>query len=177
MGGGSGLVTKLCPTLVTPWTVAHQASLSLAFPRHEYWSGVPFPSPGNFPNPGIEPGSPASQADSLPLSHREAWTPCLLWHRSSQLCDFLQWHWRVQIRASILPFLSPFLPNLSKSEFSVFVLFFISVSSYTSNYQLPKQLSGFMIADTQMCHLSRWWGEREGAAWRPAVGHLWVWLW
>ena len=48
------------------WTVAHQAPLSLGFSRQEYWSGLPFPSPGDLPNPGIEPGSPALQADSLP---------------------------------------------------------------------------------------------------------------
>ena len=50
---------------VTPWTAAHQAPLSMGFSRQEYWGGVPFPSPGDFPNPGIEPGSPALQADSL----------------------------------------------------------------------------------------------------------------
>ena len=44
--GGGGLVTKLCPTLVTPWTVAHQAPLSVWFSRQEYWSGLQFPSPG-----------------------------------------------------------------------------------------------------------------------------------
>ena len=49
----------------TPWTVAHQASLSMGFSRQEYWSGLPFPSPGDLPNPGIEPGSPALQADAL----------------------------------------------------------------------------------------------------------------
>ena len=43
---------------VTPWTVAHQAPLSMGFSRQEYWSGLPFPSPGDLPNPGIEPGSP-----------------------------------------------------------------------------------------------------------------------
>ena len=48
----------------TPWTVAHQAPLSVKFSRQEYWSGLPFPSPGDPPNPGIE--SPALQADSLP---------------------------------------------------------------------------------------------------------------
>ena len=42
----------------TPWTVAHQAPWSMGFSRHEYWSGLPFPSPGNLPNPGIEPRSP-----------------------------------------------------------------------------------------------------------------------
>ena len=50
----------------TPWTVAYQAPPSLGFSRQEYWSGVPFPSPGDLPNPGIEPGSPALQADALP---------------------------------------------------------------------------------------------------------------
>ena len=50
----------------TPWTVAHQALLSLGFSRQEYWSGFPFPSPGDLPDPGIEPGSPALQADSSP---------------------------------------------------------------------------------------------------------------
>ena len=56
-GGGGGLVTKPCPTLLTPWTVAHQAPLSRGVSRQEYWSGLPFPSPGVFPaqqsNPGL----------------------------------------------------------------------------------------------------------------------------
>ena len=67
MGSSSGsLVAKSCPTLCTPWTVARQAPLSMGFSRQEYWNGLPFPSPGNPPNPGIEPLSPALQADSLP---------------------------------------------------------------------------------------------------------------
>ena len=49
----------------TPWTVAHQAPLSMGFSRQEYWSGLPFPSPGDLSNSGIEPGSPALQADAL----------------------------------------------------------------------------------------------------------------
>ena len=51
---------------VTPWTVAHQAPPSLEFSRQEYWSGLPLPSPGDLPDPGIELGSPALQADTLP---------------------------------------------------------------------------------------------------------------
>ena len=47
-------------------TVAHQAPLSMGFSRQECWSELPFPSPGDLPNPGIEPGSPILQADSLP---------------------------------------------------------------------------------------------------------------
>ena len=62
----SGLVAKSCPTLATPWTVACQASLSMGFSRQEYWSGLPFPSPGALPDPGIESRSPALQTDSLP---------------------------------------------------------------------------------------------------------------
>ena len=61
-----GLVAKSRPTLVTPWTVACQAPLSMGFSMQEHWSGLPFPSPGDLPNPGIELGSPALQHDSLP---------------------------------------------------------------------------------------------------------------
>ena len=50
----------------TPWTVAYQAPQSMEFSRQEYWSGVPFPSPRDLPDPGIEPRSPALQADTLP---------------------------------------------------------------------------------------------------------------
>ena len=50
---------------VTPWTVAYQAPLSMRFSRQEYWSGLPFPSPGDLPNPGIKPGSPALESDAL----------------------------------------------------------------------------------------------------------------
>ena len=51
---------------VTLWTAAHQAPLSMGFSRQEYWGGLPFPSPGDLPNPEIEPGSPALQVDYLP---------------------------------------------------------------------------------------------------------------
>ena len=51
---------------MTPWTVALQAPLSMEFSRQEYWSGLPFPSPGDLPNPEIKPRSLAFQADSLP---------------------------------------------------------------------------------------------------------------
>ena len=51
---------------MTQWSVAYQAPQSMGFSRQEYWSGLPFPSLGDLPNPGIEPGSPAMQADTLP---------------------------------------------------------------------------------------------------------------
>ena len=66
-----GLAAKSCLTLATPGTAAYQAPLSMGFSR-QYWSGLPFPAPGDLPDPGIEPGPPALQAGSLSLSHREA---------------------------------------------------------------------------------------------------------
>ena len=61
---------KVSPSVVSdsaaPWTAAHQAPPSMGFSRQEYWSGVPFPSPGDRPDPGIEPRAPALQADALP---------------------------------------------------------------------------------------------------------------
>ena len=70
INGGGSLVAKLCPTLscATPWIVAHQAPLSMGFPRQKYWNGLLFPSPGDLPDPKSEPASPAWQVDSLPLS-------------------------------------------------------------------------------------------------------------
>ena len=53
-------------SIVTPWTVAYQAPQSMEFSRQKYWSGLPFPSPGDLPNPGIEPRSPTLQANALP---------------------------------------------------------------------------------------------------------------
>ena len=55
-----GLVAKLCMTLATPWTVARQAPLFVGFSRQEYWSGLPCPPSGDFPDPGIKPASLAS---------------------------------------------------------------------------------------------------------------------
>ena len=54
---------------VIPWTVAHQAPRSMEFSRQEYWSGLPFPSSADLPNPGIKPGFPALQVDSLPSDY------------------------------------------------------------------------------------------------------------
>ena len=59
-------VTQSCLTLATPWTVAHQAPLSMEFSRQECWSGLPFSLPGHLSSPGIKPGSPVLHIDSLP---------------------------------------------------------------------------------------------------------------
>ena len=64
MPTGGSLVAKLCLTLVSSWTVACQVPLDMEFSRQEYWGGLPFPSPGDLHNPGIEPMSPALPADS-----------------------------------------------------------------------------------------------------------------
>ena len=61
---------KVASDSESPWTVAHQGPLSMGFSRQEYWSGLPFPSPGHLPDPGIKPRSPALQVNSLPLSHQ-----------------------------------------------------------------------------------------------------------
>ena len=70
------LRTQLCQLFAAPWTVAHQAPLSMGFSRQEHWRGHPFPSPGHLPDPGIEPGSPALQAGSLSSEPPGNWTGC-----------------------------------------------------------------------------------------------------
>ena len=59
-------IAQSCPTLCNPMDCSLSGSFSMGFSRQECWSGLPFPSPGDLPNPGIEPGSPSLQADALP---------------------------------------------------------------------------------------------------------------
>ena len=63
---------------MTPWTVTLQALLSMRFPRQEYWSGLPFPSPGDLPDPGIELVSPALQAAALQADSFTAESPYII---------------------------------------------------------------------------------------------------
>ena len=86
-GGGGSLVTKSCPSLVTMWTVALQAPPSMGFSRQEYWSGLTFPSPGDIPDPGIEPRSPTLWEDSLPS---ELWEK-LVWEIKTVIWTVKQW--------------------------------------------------------------------------------------
>ena len=77
--GVGGLVAKLCLILASPWTIACQAPLAMGFSRQEYWSGWPFPSLGDLPDPGIESGSPTLEADALtsePPGKQHARPPC-----------------------------------------------------------------------------------------------------
>ena len=69
------LVTQSCPTLCDPMDCSPPGS-SMGFSRQEHWSGLLFPSPRDLPDPGMEPGSPALQADSLPLSYQGS--PCIV---------------------------------------------------------------------------------------------------
>ena len=67
----------------TPWTIAHQAPLSMGFSRQEYWSGLPFPSAGDLPDPRIEPRSPHCRQTFSPLSHQGNPKRCLIWNSPS----------------------------------------------------------------------------------------------
>ena len=105
---------------VTLWTVAHQALLCLGFPRQECWSGLSFPSPGDLPDPGIKPTSPASiasptlQADSLLLSHQGS-TFRYNQFSSVQLLSHVQLFatpWTVTLQASLFITNSWSLPKL-----------------------------------------------------------------
>ena len=91
IGGGGGV-----QSLIRVWffcdpmnCVAHQAPLPMGFPRQEYWRGLPFPFPGDLPNPGVEPESPALQMDSLPLSHLGSLSPMLIFK-----CVQVRFRWK-----------------------------------------------------------------------------------
>ena len=75
----------MCLTFVTVWTVACQTPLSMGFPRQEYWSGLPFPSPGHLPDPGIEPASPELAGGFFTTEPYPGFSP------SSAELSFLTW--------------------------------------------------------------------------------------
>ena len=78
--------------LITPWTVACQAPLSVGLPRREYWSELPFPPPGDLLDPGTEPTSPALATDSLPLNLRESMHTWAHEQPHADLCACLSYH-------------------------------------------------------------------------------------
>ena len=82
------LVTQSCPTFATPQIVACQVPLSMGFSRQEYWSGLPFPSPGDLPDLGIEPRSPALQADFFPTELQGKLTIATINRTSFPLQDY-----------------------------------------------------------------------------------------
>ena len=83
----------------TPWTVVHQAPPSMGLSRQEYWSGLLFPSPGDLPNSGIEPGSPTWQADSLPSE--KPWKPLSQW-RSYEKQNYTEGEGGRQLRRNMI---------------------------------------------------------------------------
>ena len=105
----------------TPWTVAHQVLLSMGFFRQEYCSGLPFPSPGNLPNPGIEPRSPALQADTLTsylaLTLGKSGSPLISWSQNASDSHTwnLSFHAWPECFAHLPAFVSPFHHSLSPS--------------------------------------------------------------
>ena len=86
---------SLVGLFATPLVVTLQALLSMGFTRQEYWSGLPFPSPGDLPYPGIESGSPALQADSLlsepPGNSKKAWSPLVRRTWCTHMSLVMQW--------------------------------------------------------------------------------------
>ena len=87
----------------TPWTVPYRAPLSIGFSRKEYWSGLPFPSPEDLSNPGIEPWSPALQADSLP-SELQGNPQVLIRHMKK-----LELRWCMLIKLTVSPICSIYI--------------------------------------------------------------------
>ena len=105
MGESQSVICSVLSDSETLWTVAHQAPLSMEFSRRKYWSGLPFPSSGDLPNPGMEPGSPALQESLLSESPEKAaplpqtaLQKCIIMHnfkiygRLSSHLSLAQWH-------------------------------------------------------------------------------------
>ena len=110
--GSKSCQSHSCVQLVaTPQTVAHQAPLSMEFSRQEYGCGLPFPSPEDLPNPGIKPGSPALQADSLPseplgkpqtLSHVHTFTHNCQMHKIQYIHNFFSLEFYLPLKKSVV---------------------------------------------------------------------------
>ena len=106
----------------TPRTVACQVPLSMGFSRPEYWSGLPFPPPGDLPDPGIKPVSPALQADSLPLSHQGSIFSFYRKDHQRHSCHifikdkfFWSWMWKWFVQGTVI-YMSRFSPLLFPSS-------------------------------------------------------------
>ena len=132
LAGAGGLATKSYPTLETPWTIACQASLSMGFPRHEYWRGLPFPSP-DLPGPGIEPASPALQVGSLPTEPPGA--PCdskggCVWDIFPALCVQNHiWDYRLSPVSTASLTFDPVQPHFLAVFFNYFFLLLVYLFS------------------------------------------------
>ena len=110
----------------TPWTVAYQAPLSMGFSRQEYWSGLPFPSPGDLPDPGIEPRSPTLEADALtseppgkPFTTKPPGKPDVNVNPSIFL---VLHHYNTVILSKLFNHLEPHFSHLKKRKIPIFLL-------------------------------------------------------
>ena len=83
---------SVVPNSVTPWTVAHQAPLPMEFSRQEYWSGLPFPSPGNLSDPGIKPESPALASNVIYGVHKHFLSVCNVSHQYHLQAEVFHFH-------------------------------------------------------------------------------------
>ena len=110
------VVSQSCSTLWTPWTVARQFPPSMGFSRQEYWSGLPFPSPGGLPDPGIETGCPALQADSLAVWATREDHLLIYWHK---LYWWIFWYFLIFLEEILLDS-TAFWKYISKSALLIF---------------------------------------------------------
>ena len=159
--GGGGLVAKLCPTLATLWTVARQAPLSMGFSRQGSWNGLPCPSPGDLPDPGIEPRSPALQADSLPTELCTHTSACSEPREPSKWCE-------AGPRLEAEPGRSGHVATSSVSQASIIFPFFSAFSSSLCLFLCPAtpRLSGHSASPYPHKHCfltpswscNQWWG-------------------
>ena len=110
-----------------PWTVAHQAPLSMEFSRQEYWTGLPFPSPGDLPDPGIEPRFSALQADSLP-SEPPGKLP--IWNKHFKIEE---WHPKTSLPKIVAEKLFLRLDNWGLAEMAPHIQFLWESSTVTNS--------------------------------------------
>ena len=190
-------VAQSCLTFCDPWTVDYKVSLPMGFFRQENWSGLPFPSPADLPNPGIEPRSPALQADALPsepIITTRGWKFALiqvtvhcmhcLMESSQQSVRKTSWHFHyVHLQWLLLEVRSPWCPsppqNLQWLVFEVFAHQFTHPSlkcSITFSFFLSKHLEGLECTWNwaPFCHQSP--GTRNSYAFDPHWTQvLWGW--
>ena len=139
-----GCMLSRIQLLGTLWAVAHQAPLSLVFSRQEYWSGLPCPPPGDLPNPGIKPASPASpalQADSLPTE--PPWDPGSILHpallRAKAVCK-LTWSKTVPGSTELILLICPPSP-FSDLVFQAVPCCLLSAGAPQGNLLTPRVVS------------------------------------
>ena len=151
--GGGQLVAKSCLTLETQRAVVCQAPLSIVFPRQEYCSGLPFPSPGDLPDPGIEPRSPILQADSLPakpqgkpkntgvgsLSLLQKIFPIQEANQGLLHCRWILYHWAIREAQPLLYiFTSVQFSSVTQSCLSLCDLMDCRMPGFPVHHQLPE---------------------------------------